>query len=67
MLIAIKWSFLFGDEVKDGPLSLGMHKRGSFHDIVTVDGCRIVDEDYSKILRGVLDFFTERQVPFIIK
>lgn len=62
-----KMEFSFGDEVKDGPLSLGMHKRGSFHDIVTVDGCRIVDEDYSKILRGVLDFFAERQVPFYHK
>ena len=62
-----KMEFSFGDEVKDGPLSLGMHKRGSFHDIVTVDGCRIVDEDYSKILRGVLDFFTEHQVPFYHK
>ena len=62
-----KMEFSFGDEVKDGPLSLGMHKRGSFHDIVTVDGCRIVDEDYSKILRGVLDFFTVHQVPFYHK
>ncbi len=62
-----KMEFSFGDEVKDGPLSLGMHKRGSFHDIVTVDGCRIVDEDYSKILRCVLDFFTERNVPFYHK
>lgn len=62
-----KMEFSFGDEVKDGPLSLGMHKRGSFHDIVTVDGCRIVDEDYSKILRCVLDFFSERKVPFYHK
>ena len=62
-----KMEFSFGDEYKDGPLALGMHKRGSFHDIVTVDGCRIVDEDYSKILRGVLDFFTEHQVPFYHK
>lgn len=62
-----KMEFSFGDEVKDGPLSLGMHKRGSFHDIVTVDGCRIVDEDYSKILRCVLDFFTEKNVPFYHK
>ena len=62
-----KMEFSFGDEVKDGPLSLGMHKRGSFHDIVTVDGCRIVDEDYSRILRCVLDFFTEKNVPFYHK
>ena len=27
-----KMEFSFGDEVKDGPLALGMHKRGSFYD-----------------------------------
>ena len=31
-----KMEFSFGDEYKDGPLALGMHKRGSFHDIVNV-------------------------------
>ena len=36
-----KMEFSFGDSYKDGPLSLGMHKRGSFHDIVTVSGCKI--------------------------
>ena len=45
-----KMEFSFGDEYKDGPLALGMHKRGSFHDIVNVMECRIVDEDYRKIL-----------------
>nr|MBP9666306.1 23S rRNA (uracil-5-)-methyltransferase RumA [Acetatifactor sp.] len=30
-----KMEFSFGDEYKDGPLALGMHKRGSFYDIVT--------------------------------
>ena len=52
-----KMEFSFGDEVKDGPLSLGMHKRGSFYDIVSVTDCRIVDEDYRKILKCVLDYF----------
>ena len=32
-----KMEFSFGDEYKEGPLSLGLHKRGSFHDIITVD------------------------------
>jgi len=59
-----KMEFSFGDEIKDGPLALGMHKRGSFYDIVTVDGCCIVDEDYSKILRCVLDYFAEKNIPF---
>lgn len=53
-----KMEFSFGDEVKEGPLALGMHKRGSFYDIVSVTDCRIVDEDYRKILRCVLDYFS---------
>lgn len=56
-----KMEFTFGDEVKDGPLSLGMHKRGSFYDIVSVTDCIIVDEDYRKILRCVRDYFADLQ------
>lgn len=56
-----KMEFSFGDEVKDGPLALGMHKRGSFYDIVSVTECRIVDEDYRKILRCVRDYFADLQ------
>jgi tRNA/tmRNA/rRNA uracil-C5-methylase (TrmA/RlmC/RlmD family) len=62
-----KMEFSFGDEYKGGPLALGMHKKGSFHDIVTVDGCKITSNDYNRILRTVLDFYTEKQVPFYKK
>ena len=62
-----KMEFSFGDFVKDGPMTLGMHKRGSFYDIVTVDGCRIVDEDYRQILRATLDYFAEKGIPFYRK
>lgn len=58
-----KMEFSFGDSFKDGPLALGMHKRGSFHDIVTVEGCKIVDEDYSKILSAVLEYFQNQSNP----
>ena len=50
-----KMEYTFGDEVKDGPLALGMHKRGSFHDIVNVCDCQIVDGDYRKILVCTLE------------
>ena len=46
-----KMEFTFGDEYKDGPLSLGMHKQGGFYDIVTVDRCQIMDEDFRRILK----------------
>ena len=62
-----KMEFSFGDEEKDGPLALGMHRRGSFYDIVTVDECRIVDEDYRKILSCVLDYFKGEGLPFYHK
>lgn len=55
-----KMEFSFGDEYKDGPLALGMHRRGSFYDIVSVRDCRIVDEDYRLVLACVLDYFTEK-------
>lgn len=59
-----KMEFTFGDEVKDGPLSLGMHKRGSYYDVVTVRECKIVDEDYRLILGAVLDYFAERKIGY---
>lgn len=59
-----KMEFSFGDEVKDGPLALGMHKRGGFYDIVTTDQCQIVDEDYRKILSCTLQYFQEQGLPF---
>lgn len=62
-----KMEFSFGDSYKDGPLCLGMHKRGSFHDIVTVSGCKIVDEDFSRILTGVLSYFQEQETPYYHK
>ena len=55
-----KMEFSFGDEYKDGPLALGMHRKGSFYDLVTVRECTIIDEDYRKILSCTLDYFAER-------
>ena len=55
--------FSFGDEYKDGPLALGMHKRGSFYDLVTVSDCQIVDEDFRTILKATLELFFKKQYP----
>ncbi len=59
-----KMEFTFGDEYKDGPLSLGMHKRGSFYDIVSVGECRISDEDYRAILSFTQKYFMDSGLPF---
>jgi len=62
-----KMEFSFGDEYKDGPLALGLHKKGSFHDIVTARECKIVNSDYNKILSCILDYMSERNVAYYHK
>ncbi len=59
-----KMEFSFGDLYKDGPLSLGMHKRGSFYDIVTVTDCQIVDSDFREILAATLHYFREKNIGY---
>ena len=54
-----KMEFSFGDEYKDGPLSLGLHKKGSTYDVLTASDCKLVHPDMTAILSSVLDFFTE--------
>ncbi|MBO8462988.1 MAG: 23S rRNA (uracil(1939)-C(5))-methyltransferase RlmD, partial [Firmicutes bacterium] len=55
-----KMEFSFGDEYKDGPLALGMHKKNSMFDLVNVMECQIVSEDYRSILKETLAYFTEK-------
>ena len=62
-----KMEFSFGDEVKDGPLALGMHKRGSFYDIVTTPECRIVHPDFCRILVATKEYFEELGITFYKK
>lgn len=62
-----KMEFSFGDEYKDGPLALGMHRRGSFYDIVTTPDCRIVHPDFCRILSATLEYFAERGIGYYKK
>jgi 23S rRNA (uracil-5-)-methyltransferase RumA len=62
-----KMEFSFGDEYKDGPLALGMHKRGSTYDVVNTFECRIVDEDFRQILKATFDYFTRLNIPYYHK
>ena len=62
-----KMEFSFGDEYKDGPLSLGLHKKGSTYDVLTACDCKLVHEDMTKILNCVLAYFKERDVSYYKK
>lgn len=58
-----KMEYTFGDLVKDGEMTLGMHKKGQFMSIITVDHCQLVHPDFNKILRATLDFAIEKGYP----
>lgn len=62
-----KMEFSFGDACKGGELELGLHKKGSFYDIVTPDCCRIVNDDYNKILHTVLEYCKAKNMPYYHK
>lgn len=62
-----KMEFSFGDECKDGPLTLGLHKKGSTYDVLTASDCKLVHEDMTKILTCVLEYFKERNVSYYKK
>ncbi len=59
-----KMEYTFGDEVKGGPLTLGLHKKGRHIDIQTVDGCMLVDSDFNTILKESLAFFQNAELPY---
>ena len=62
-----KMEFSFGDEYKDGPLSLGLHKKGSTYDILTASDCKLVHSDMTEILQCVLAYFQELGAPYYKK
>ena len=55
-----KMEFTFGDLVKDGEMTLGMHQKGRFMSIVTVDQCQLVPEDMTRVLSATLEFCKQR-------
>ncbi len=62
-----KMELTFGNAEKDGPLTLGLHKRGSFYDIITIRDCKLMDEDFNKITNFTIDFFKKENLSFYHK
>lgn len=62
-----KMEFSFGDSYKDGPLTLGLHKRGSMYDIVDASECMLVDEDFRAITKSVIKFCSDRNYSYFHK
>lgn len=62
-----KMEFSFGDAQKGGPLTLGLHKKGSTYDVLDAVDCKLVHGDLTKILTCVLDYCREMQFPYYHK
>lgn len=62
-----KMEYSFGDAYKDGPLCLGLHKKGSTYDVLTAGDCKLVHPDMNRILLCVLEYFTARQAGYYKK
>ncbi len=62
-----KMEFSFGDAVKEGPMTLGMHRKNSTYDILTVGGCKLVDPDFTAILEHTLDYCIKNNLDYYKK
>ncbi len=62
-----KMEYTFGDEVKGGDLTLGLHKQGRYFSIITTDNCQLVDHDFNVILKATLSFCKEKGYSFYHK
>ena len=59
-----KMEFSFGNAVKDGPMTLGMHVSGHFIDVIDTPDCNIVDGDFRRIRAAVSDHAKEYGLVF---
>ena len=62
-----KMEFSFGDSSKNGPLTLGLHRKKSFYDIVDTDHCLITHEDFNVIQRITREYFDELGLTYMDK
>lgn len=59
-----KMEFSFGDAVKGGEMTVGLHRKNSAHDVISAAGCTIVHPDLSEILKVTETYFRETGLPY---
>lgn len=62
-----KMEFTFGDQEKDGPMTLGLHRMNSNYDILPINGCAIVRKAWNEILEYTQKFYRNKKVSFYHK
>ena len=59
-----KMEYTFSDEYKDGPLSLGLHQKNKFYEVVNTTHCNIVSKDFNTIRSFTREYFDGKQKPY---
>lgn len=59
-----KMEFSFGNEYLDGPITLGLHKQNSFHDIQNVENLKLMDDNFNLIYSFSNNFFRNENLEF---
>lgn len=54
-----KMEYSFGDCMKNGPLTLGLHKKRSFYDVIDVDCCQLVHNDCNLVVKNAAEYFRD--------
>ncbi len=62
-----KMELSFGDEYKDGPTVLGLHKKKSKYDILDIDDCVLMTDDFRIIREKTINYFREKGIPYYHK
>ena len=59
-----KVDFTFGNQMKGGPLHLGFHQRGMRRNVIDTSECLLIHPDLRKIRDVVVEFASEKELPF---
>lgn len=62
-----KMEFSFGDCARGGELTLGLHRKGSFYDVLQIDDCRITNNDYNLIIKATVELCRRYGLPYTHK
>ena len=59
-----KMEYSFGDEVKGGPMKLGLHRQGSYMSVINTEDCLIVPDSFNRIRASVIDWAQKSGLTF---
>ena len=62
-----KMEFSFGDMTKGGPLTLGLHQKKFFYNILSSRNCELIDDNIRNIVKTTEDFFNNNGISYYHK